>query len=123
MNSEYSESDNIKEFNSAGSNSWFVLKAYVYSTIIINLEVSFDPESSFIFSGDFKIDSTNGDIKVKETLDRERKNSYNLVINAKDGGVPSLSSNTTINVHILDVNDVKPVFQPFNLSAIPEVNF
>ncbi|XP_070693480.1 protocadherin alpha-3-like [Pempheris klunzingeri] len=49
-------------------------------------------------------------IVTKSQLDREVKSFYELTIVAKDTGVPSLSSEKTINVAVSDVNDNRPEF-------------
>ncbi|XP_075397844.1 protocadherin gamma-B5 isoform X20 [Tenrec ecaudatus] len=43
-------------------------------------------------------------------LDREQTPDYNITITATDRGHPSLSSSTSITLHIADVNDNAPVF-------------
>ncbi|XP_068133861.1 protocadherin gamma-B6-like isoform X43 [Hyperolius riggenbachi] len=45
------------------------------------------------------------------TLDRESKTEYNISIIAVDNGIPQLSSNKTIKLTVLDVNDNPPVFE------------
>ncbi|XP_004420120.1 PREDICTED: protocadherin gamma-B4 [Ceratotherium simum simum] len=44
-------------------------------------------------------------------LDRELTPEYNVTITATDRGKPSLSSSTTITLHIGDVNDNAPIFE------------
>ena len=72
---------------------------------------------------DFEIDAISGDLKVMKSLDRERIDYYEMIVNAKDHGTPVMSSNTTIRIQILDVNDNAPIFAPLNLTIIPEVCF
>lgn len=50
-------------------------------------------------------------IKVNTTLDREKKDKYNLTLYAHDNGIPRLSSRFHAIFHIIDVNDHKPVFE------------
>ncbi|XP_017273627.1 protocadherin-16 [Kryptolebias marmoratus] len=59
----------------------------------------------------FYIDPSNGTLFInhRAEFDPERP-SVNIVIEACDGGEPSLSSLTTIQVQISDVNDNAPVF-------------
>ncbi|XP_076023905.1 LOW QUALITY PROTEIN: protocadherin-16-like, partial [Genypterus blacodes] len=59
----------------------------------------------------FYIDPNNGTLFIsqKAEFDPERP-SVNIVIEARDGGSPVLSSLTTIQVQISDVNDNAPVF-------------
>ncbi|XP_046839070.1 protocadherin beta-1-like [Xenia sp. Carnegie-2017] len=42
-------------------------------------------------------------------LDRETKHKHQLIVNAKDHGTPSLSSNVTVDVIVTDTNDQNPV--------------
>ncbi len=54
----------------------------------------------------FDIDSTDGQLKIKASLDYETKNSYAVTITAKDGDDASDTINVTIN--ITDVEEVVP---------------
>ncbi|XP_029439946.1 protocadherin alpha-8-like [Rhinatrema bivittatum] len=47
---------------------------------------------------------------LKETLDRETTNEYNISISATDEGSPALSTTTTITITVSDVNDNRPRF-------------
>ena len=47
---------------------------------------------------------------MKSQLDRETYAQYSLTVQAKDSGVPSLSSRTIVTVIIDDFNDNAPVF-------------
>ncbi|XP_053399963.1 cadherin-related tumor suppressor-like [Mercenaria mercenaria] len=56
-----------------------------------------------------------GDVLIIETtgdLDREKKSSYSLTIQAMDSGSPQRSGTTLINIIIDDENDNAPVFDP-----------
>nr|XP_015809678.2 protocadherin-7 [Nothobranchius furzeri] len=48
---------------------------------------------------------------VKGTLDREQKDSYELVLKVRDGGNPPRSSQALLRVSITDVNDNSPQFE------------
>uniref|UniRef100_A0A672I3T5 Cadherin domain-containing protein n=1 Tax=Salarias fasciatus TaxID=181472 RepID=A0A672I3T5_SALFA len=48
---------------------------------------------------------------VKGTLDREQKDSYELVLRVRDGGNPARSSQALLRVSITDVNDNSPQFE------------
>ncbi|CAG5938949.1 unnamed protein product [Menidia menidia] len=48
---------------------------------------------------------------VKGTLDRELKDSYELVLRVRDGGNPPRSSQAVLRVSITDVNDNSPQFE------------
>ncbi|ESO89125.1 hypothetical protein LOTGIDRAFT_154208 [Lottia gigantea] len=66
-----------------------------------------------IYSGSsdkFRINSQTGQISTAGSLDREDTEQYSLIIIATDRGSPSLSSNTTVNITITDVNDSPPIF-------------
>ncbi|XP_063784873.1 protocadherin alpha-6-like isoform X8 [Pseudophryne corroboree] len=68
------------------------------------------------FTGDFSL-TVNG------KLDRETKSQYEVVITAKDEGLPSLSVSKTLKVDISDINDNAPQFlQPVDVIFIKENN-
>ena len=56
----------------------------------------------------FKINANNGQVSVrtKESLDREVKASYNLVVRAKDQG--GLAADATAIISLSDLNDESP---------------
>ncbi|XP_017654290.1 protocadherin gamma-B5 isoform X17 [Nannospalax galili] len=61
----------------------------------------------------FKIISSSKNsykLVTDRTLDREMTPEYNVTITATDRGKPSLSSSTSVTLHIGDVNDNAPVF-------------
>ncbi|XP_024919225.1 protocadherin alpha-5-like isoform X12 [Cynoglossus semilaevis] len=65
-------------------------------------------------SGDGKelflnINSDNGDIMALKSFDFETLKTFQFHVVASDSGSPSLSSNVTVNVFILDQNDNPPV--------------
>ncbi|XP_015205227.2 protocadherin alpha-4-like isoform X20 [Lepisosteus oculatus] len=55
------------------------------------------------------INSENGNIYALKSFDFEELKNFKFRVIAKDAGVPSLSSNVTVNVFILDQNDNGPV--------------
>lgn len=57
----------------------------------------------------FMIDTGRGALRAKTSLDREQQGTYQLWIEAVDGGEPALSSITMVTVLLLDVNDNPPV--------------
>ncbi|VDM15176.1 unnamed protein product [Wuchereria bancrofti] len=63
---------------------------------------------------DFGIHPVTGNIFVKGILDREMIAEYHLLVNASDNGKPQLSSQTTIHIKILDVNDNSPLCPTIN---------
>ncbi|XP_054454181.1 protocadherin alpha-8-like [Anoplopoma fimbria] len=55
------------------------------------------------------INSENGDILALKSFDFETLKTFKFQVVASDSGTPSLSSNVTVNVFILDQNDNAPV--------------
>ncbi|XP_076994257.1 protocadherin gamma-A8-like [Tamandua tetradactyla] len=56
-------------------------------------------------------------------LDREKLSMYNITVVASDLGVPPLSSETHITLHVADTNDNPPAFSQASYSAyVPENN-
>ncbi|XP_039176461.1 cadherin-23 isoform X5 [Crotalus tigris] len=70
--------------------------------------------------GEFVISPVEGELRVRKDaeLDRENIAFYNLTIEAKDRGVPSLSSTVMVGLNVLDINDNDPVLLnlPMNLT-------
>ena len=62
-------------------------------------------------SDTFAIDQTSGLITVSALgLDHEEVEHYILIVSARDGGEPALTSTATVFINILDVNDNAPQF-------------
>uniref|UniRef100_A0A8C6UY59 Cadherin domain-containing protein n=1 Tax=Neogobius melanostomus TaxID=47308 RepID=A0A8C6UY59_9GOBI len=59
--------------------------------------------SSYVY-----INSENGSIYSMHSFDYEKLKVFQILVQAKDQGSPSLSSNTTVHVFILDQNDNAP---------------
>lgn len=57
----------------------------------------------------FSINPENGNLYALKTFDYEREREYLFHIEARDSGVPPLSSNVTVQIVILDQNDNPPV--------------
>ncbi|MFT7806101.1 cadherin-23 [Arapaima gigas] len=70
----------------------------------------------------FIVDSLSGAILVgNATLDREERDSYQLVIVATDRGTPPLSGTATLSVILDDINDSRPSFlQPVHTVSVNE---
>uniref|UniRef100_A0A4W5JYE1 Cadherin domain-containing protein n=1 Tax=Hucho hucho TaxID=62062 RepID=A0A4W5JYE1_9TELE len=61
--------------------------------------------------GGFYVDPSNGTLFIRERAEFDPENpSVSVVIEAFDGGSPPLSSVTTVQVQLSDVNDNAPVF-------------
>ena len=58
-----------------------------------------------------------GHLVVLSKLDREKKDSYVLTVEARDNGQPTLSSTSRVKITILDINDNKPLFDKNSYSA------
>ncbi|XP_038652225.1 protocadherin-10-like [Scyliorhinus canicula] len=63
----------------------------------------------FPLSNYLNLNSMNGTIYALLTFDYERVKNFQIQIQARDAGVPPLSSTATLNVIILDQNDNAPV--------------
>uniref|UniRef100_A0A8B9HCB7 Cadherin domain-containing protein n=1 Tax=Astyanax mexicanus TaxID=7994 RepID=A0A8B9HCB7_ASTMX len=62
----------------------------------------------------------SGIISTAAGLDREREADLAFLVVAVDGGFPPLTSTATVNIHVEDINDNKPVFtQQISLSDLP----
>uniref|UniRef100_H2ZF78 Cadherin domain-containing protein n=1 Tax=Ciona savignyi TaxID=51511 RepID=H2ZF78_CIOSA len=64
-----------------------------------------------------------GEICVAGELDRESVDRYSLTVAAIDQGTPSLSSNTTVLINVLDVNDNRPTFNQTSYHARVQYTF
>ncbi|XP_017287650.1 protocadherin Fat 3a isoform X2 [Kryptolebias marmoratus] len=87
-----------------------VLRVYAASKDIgTNAEITYS-----IRSGNehrkFHIHPLTGAILVAQPLDYETCRDYFLTVEASDGGTPTLSAVTTVNINLTDVNDNMPVF-------------
>uniref|UniRef100_A0A0N5AIL5 Cadherin domain-containing protein n=1 Tax=Syphacia muris TaxID=451379 RepID=A0A0N5AIL5_9BILA len=59
-------------------------------------------------NSDFGIHASSGKIFLKNPLDREKQSFYNYTVMAIDFGQPHLSSNVTLDITVLDINDNSP---------------
>ncbi|XP_056373101.1 protocadherin gamma-B4-like isoform X36 [Hyla sarda] len=67
----------------------------------------------------FSIDSLNGDIKVLRDLDYETSDTYEMTVEAKDGG--GHVTHCKVSIQVMDVNDNAPEISITSLSSsIPE---
>ena len=64
-----------------------------------------------------KIDSSDGRVMVKTTVDREGDSFFSLTVTARYGS--NISTNATLNITILDQNDNAPVLYPVPLLLVP----
>ncbi|XP_073342593.1 protocadherin alpha-8-like [Pagrus major] len=66
-------------------------------------------EKNKLYSLNLNINSENGEIVALKSFDFEVLKTFQFQVVATDSGTPSLSSNVTVNVFILDQNDNAPV--------------
>ncbi|XP_054890881.1 protocadherin alpha-13-like [Poeciliopsis prolifica] len=78
-----------------------------------NAVITYSIRKSDRINGDvahfFNIHSENGHISALKSFDFETLKTFHFQVVATDSGTPSLSSNVTVNVFILDQNDNAPV--------------
>ncbi|XP_047462473.1 protocadherin Fat 3 [Mugil cephalus] len=67
------------------------------------------------FNGTFEIDAVSGALRIRKELDFEKQQFFNLTLLAEDRGVPSLYSQTFVEVEVVDVNEnlYAPYFPDF----------
>lgn len=75
-----------------------------------NAQVSFRTTPGEPRDGGPFVITEDGVVKTNRPLDREKNELHYLTVIARDGGDPSLSSTTTVTIHIDDVNDNVPYF-------------
>lgn len=61
---------------------------------------------------DFGIVETTGEVFVSRKLDFDRRNTYQLQIQASDQGTPSLTGTATLTINVQNSNDKDPYFVP-----------
>lgn len=64
--------------------------------------------------GAFAINTESGELFVQKGIDREKQDSYKLIIRAQDLGDPPKSNTTQVVINVLDVNDNEPRFPSSN---------
>ncbi|XP_066994105.2 protocadherin-like wing polarity protein stan [Anabrus simplex] len=70
---------------------------------------------------EFTINPQTGAIILTKLLDRETVSGYLLTVTARDGGSPSLSDTTDVEITVTDVNDNAPVFKKTSyIGSVPE---
>lgn len=109
--------------NATGGFSFFQVAA-TDDDVGSNANLSFSLAEGSDFNDTFSVDPTLGDVSVIGMLHRATRSTYILTIVVTDlGGSPlGLSSNTTLSVTVIEVNDNSPVFDPDTPSdiTIPE---
>ena len=62
----------------------------------------------------FAVDPESGHLYLQKSLDREKQDSYKLILRAQDLGDPPKSNTTQVVINVLDVNDNEPRFPTTN---------
>ncbi|XP_070409593.1 protocadherin alpha-8 [Nothobranchius furzeri] len=101
----------VTENNSPGA-SLFSVKAHDHDdgdNALISYIISRDVNEKNKMMSFLNINSETGDIVALRSFDFETVKTFQFQVVASDSGSPSLSSNVTVNVFILDQNDNAPV--------------
>ncbi|XP_053514540.1 protocadherin-23 [Artibeus jamaicensis] len=68
----------------------------------------------------FRIDAQSGMVTASGILDYELTDSYSLIVQATDKGMPGLSGTSVVKIQVTDVNDNAPVFLPLEAVEVAE---
>ncbi|XP_044220522.1 protocadherin alpha-8-like [Thunnus albacares] len=101
----------ITEANEPGA-SVFSVKAFDHDeneNARISYRIFRDASTDNKLTSFLNINTENGDISALKSFDFETLKTFQFQVVATDSGTPSLSSNVTVNVFILDQNDNAPV--------------
>ncbi|XP_045535482.1 cadherin-87A [Papilio machaon] len=60
----------------------------------------------------FSLHPHSGVLTVAAKLDYDKRNTYRIQIIATDMGIPSQTGTTELTIHVINVNDKKPIFTP-----------
>ncbi|XP_071780759.2 protocadherin Fat 3 [Centroberyx gerrardi] len=76
------------------------------------------------FNGTFEVDAVSGMLRIGKELDYEKQQFFNLTVLAEDRGVPSLSTQTFVEVEVVDVNEnlYAPYFSDFAVRSSVKEN-
>lgn len=64
------------------------------------------------YDNTFALDSLTGQLTTRIKLDREKISHYEILVIARDQGIPPQSSTATVSLTVLDINDNTPEFYP-----------
>ncbi|XP_035227160.1 fat-like cadherin-related tumor suppressor homolog isoform X3 [Stegodyphus dumicola] len=70
----------------------------------------------------FHVESTEGIVFIKQSLDRERQDSHDFLLMATDSGSPGLSATTTVHIQVVDMNDNPPKFEHYDYDCMISEN-
>ncbi|XP_074505720.1 protocadherin alpha-7-like [Sebastes fasciatus] len=79
------------------------------SNAVISYHIIRDRGREHLFTSYLNVNSEKGEILALKSFDFETLKTFQFQVVATDSGTPSLSSNVTVNVFILDQNDNAPV--------------
>ncbi|XP_068445698.1 protocadherin alpha-3-like [Clinocottus analis] len=101
----------VTENNSPGASLFSVnaLDCDESDNALISYSISREASGDNTFTSFLNINSESGDILALKSFDFETLKTFQFQVVATDSGTPSLSSNVTVNVFILDQNDNAPV--------------
>ena len=69
-------------------------------------------------SSHFSINSTTGEIFLRDNFDREIQDLFSITIIATDAGTPPLTGDVNVSINVLDINDNYPIFNQSNYTAV-----
>ena len=92
-----------------------LVDAYVATISASDADSTSNAEISYSFGNledlqTFSIDNVTGEIRTVTELDREGRQSYDIIVLAIDHGEPPLTGTATVSVTVLDLNDNAPSF-------------
>jgi hypothetical protein len=95
---------NVSESAGGGSSIGFLAASDGDRNDTIRYRITGAPQSIFA------LDSNTGRISLRPgvTLDNESIASYQLFVEASDSGLPSLSTTSSVNINVVDVNEFEP---------------
>ncbi|KAG6454631.1 hypothetical protein O3G_MSEX008785 [Manduca sexta] len=119
--------DNIPEFGTSSVRVSVAESATIGSVVYAarandeddgrNGQITYQLVSATGPSNTFAVNPQHGLVTLLRPLDYENLVRHNLIISARDGGIPPLTSNLTLVVDVQDVNDNPPVFEHESYSA------
>uniref|UniRef100_A0A8C1GDD0 Protocadherin 2 alpha c n=1 Tax=Cyprinus carpio TaxID=7962 RepID=A0A8C1GDD0_CYPCA len=88
---------------------------------VVHYNICRDPGDENKYASFINVNSENGEIYALKSFDFETVKMFQFHVLATDSGTPSLSSNVTVNVFILDQNDNVPVIlHPYSANGSAE---
>ncbi|KAF8791564.1 Fat-like cadherin-related tumor suppressor [Argiope bruennichi] len=66
----------------------------------------------------FHVESTEGIVFIKQSLDRERQDAHDFLLMATDSGSPALSATATVHIDVIDMNDNPPRFEQYEYTCM-----